>query len=187
MKKNRLLRHIGNALILLSLTGTIFILFPLANIFLFPPRIEAINTKSGTYITIPKISAQAQVIEHVDPFNPAEYQPILKKGVAHAKNSSLPGEIGTSYIFAHSSGAPWELTRLNTVFLRLNELKPGDTIEIYRNKKSYKYIVKNSLEVNPQDIQYLLNDEKTQLILQTCTPIGTDWKRLLVFAELKKD
>ena len=33
------------------------------------------------------------------------------------------------------------------------------------------------------DVSYLIETKKTQLILQTCTPIGTSLKRLLVFAD----
>lgn len=188
MKSNdKILQYIGNFLILFSIASTLFILFPLIRVYFFSPNIKSLAGNSGTYITIPKIRAQSRIIEQVDPFDPEIYKQQLKKGVAHAKGTSLPGDKGTTYLFAHSSGPPWELLRTNTIFLRINELKQGDIIEIQRNKKVYKYVVRKSLEVSPTDTQYLTTSDKNdQLILQTCTPIGTDWNRLLVFAEFVK-
>ena len=110
------------------------------------------------------------------------YNKALQNGVAHAKNTALPGQKGTAFLFAHSSGNPWELTRMNTIFLRLGELQNGDVIEIVSNGKMLKYKVVDKKEVDPTEVDFLLKSEKTQLVLQTCTPIGTSLKRLLVFA-----
>jgi sortase A len=94
----------------------------------------------------------------------------------------LPGEKGRSFIFAHSSGNPIEQTNYNTVFLRLNEVKIGDEIEIKRAGKVYKYNVTQSKVVWPSEIEYLERNDTPGIIIQTCWPIGTSLKRLLVFA-----
>ena len=85
---------------------------------------------------------------------------------------------------------PWEMTRYNTIFLRLGELSVGDEIVITRNGKELKYTVSDKKEVDPSEVNYLLQTDKTEprlnrgkLILQTCTPIGTALKRLLIFAD----
>lgn len=183
VKPNKILYYLGTLLMIFSAVVFIYIISPVLLIYLFPPKVATVSQKTGTYLTIPKIGAQAQVQENVDPFNKDEYKSVLKKNIAHAKETSLPGEAGTVFIFAHSSGPPWEITRLNTIFLRLNELKKGDTIRINKGKKVFTYTVSEKKEVYPSDVKYLLNTSKNQLILQTCTPIGTDWKRLLVFAQ----
>lgn len=181
---NRFLFHLGNLLILMSFAGFTIIFYPVINIYLFPPQIiNEIKAQKGTYITIPKIKAQSPIIENVDPFNDQEYNEALKNGVAQAKGTSLPGEKGTSFLFAHSSGLPWELTRFNTIFLKLGELTNGDEIEIVKNGKIIKYKVFDKKEVDPSDVHYLLNTKEDQLILQTCTPVGTSLRRLLVFAK----
>lgn len=181
---NRFLFHLGNAMILCSFAGFTFIFYPfITTYFSSPPVIEKIEAREGAFITIPKIRAQAQIIENVDPFNEPAYMEALKKGVAQAKGTSHPGEPGTSFLFAHSSGNPWDLTRMNTIFLRLGELESGDEIEIVRNGKVLKYKVTDKKEVDPTEVNYLLDTKKTQLILQTCTPIGTSLKRLLIFAK----
>lgn len=181
---NRFFFHLGNAMILCSFAGFTFIFYPFITTYLSPPPvIEKIASREGTFITIPKIRAQAPVIENVDPFNESIYIEALKKGVAQAKGTARPGEEGTSFLFAHSSGNPWELTHMNTIFLRLGELEKGDEIEIVRNGTVLKYKVTDKKEVDPTEVNYLLDTKKTQLILQTCTPIGTSLRRLLVFAE----
>lgn len=182
MKTNKLLYHLGNILIAASLIGFTYIFFPILKIYLFPPVIQTTFPKNGTYITIPKINAQAPIALNIDPYDKVEYNKALKKSVAHAAGTSQPGEPGTSFLFAHSSGPPWELTRLNTIFLRLTELRAGDIIEIQKDGKLHKYKVRETKEVNPADSSYLRPNPRSQLILQTCTPIGTDLKRLLVFA-----
>ena len=76
------------------------------------------------------------------------------------------------------------MTRTNTPFLRLGELKNGDQIIIHKAGKDYVYLVEDKKEVWPNEVNLVLEKSKDYLILQTCTPLGTDWKRLLIFAKL---
>lgn len=138
----------------------------------------------GFTVNLPSIKAASRIIENVDPWNQAEYKKALEEGVAHAKGSALPGESGTIFLFAHSSGNPLEQTRVNPAFFRLNRMSAGDLIEISFQGQDYRYQVKELKTVLPNEVEYLLDQSKDQLILQTCTPIGTDWNRLLVIAEV---
>jgi LPXTG-site transpeptidase (sortase) family protein len=183
MKYKSLSYYIGNLLILVSFIGFLYIFYPIIQIYLFPPTIQQNLPEVGTFITIPKIHAQSPVIEDVDPTNQAIYDEALKHGVAQAKGTALPGQKGTVYLFAHSSGPVWDLTHFNTIFLRLGELQKGDMIYIKRNGKDFVYRVRELKTVNPSNVSYLTNAKRTQLILQTCTPIGTSLYRLLVFAD----
>ena len=180
---NKLFYYLGNILILISLIGFAYIFYPMFQAYVYPPIVQKVTAKTGTYLTIPKIHAQAPVVLNTDPWTESAYDENLKKGVAHAKGTSLPGDPGTSFLFAHSSGTPWEMTRYNTIFLRLGELSVGDEIVITRNGKEIKYKVRDKKEVEPSEVSYLLQTDKTELILQTCAPIGTSLKRLLIFAE----
>jgi LPXTG-site transpeptidase (sortase) family protein len=202
MTKQRVFFHLGNALIIVSLLGFGFTFYPVIQVYLFPQKNPCAftnpppsrdkgsipcNTKNNTKgfsVAIPKIGAYAPVIQNVNPWNEFEYKEALKKGVAHAKGTSLPGGNGTVYLFAHSSGAPWEITRFNTIFLRLGELQNKDTIIIVYKDKQYQYEVIDKKEVWPNETYYLESTLKNQLILQTCTPIGTSLKRLLIFSKL---
>lgn len=175
--------HLGNLIIALVLLSVFITFWPILEVYLFPPKIKPVAELKGNAITIPKISAQAPLILNVDPWNEKVYKEALTKGVAHAKNTSLPGDVGASFVFAHSSGNPWEITSYNTIFLRLGELMVGDEILITRNHKVYRYVVSDKKSVWPSEISYLENPMENKLTIMTCTPIGTSLKRLLVIAE----
>lgn len=178
----KIIKVFSTCLILLSLALLIFIYLPIISLYFYQPEIN-LNINKGFFITIPKIKAQAPVITDVDPWNKDNYTKALKKGVALAKDFAKPGEKGVIYMFAHSSLPPWEMTRSNATFLRLNELKRGDKIIINKDEKKYTYLVADKKELWPNQVSLLDKVKGDVLILQTCTPIGTDLKRLLVFAK----
>ena len=166
-------RLIGDFLILISLILLVWIYLPIVQLYLLPPIID--SRQSSYYILIPKINARSPIVENVDPWNKDEYQSALKKGVASAKGMN-------NFLFAHSSLPPWEMTRTNTPFLRLGELKNGDQIIIHHDGRDNIYNVVDKKEVWPNEVENLIASQDDQIILQTCTPVGTDLKRLLVFA-----
>lgn len=174
----------GNILIIAGICGIFYTFFPLAQAYIQTPQYSTEkNNKTNLSIYIPKIGANASIITNVDPFDETIYNEALRSGIAHARGTALPGGRGTSFLFAHSSAPPWENTRFNSVFLRLNELETGDIIVINNKGEELKYSVYDKKEVWPDEVKYLKWDGKDGLILQTCTPIGTSLKRLLVFAE----
>lgn len=181
-------QKIGTFMMIAGVSLFLYIYYPIVQTYFFPPpqpqQAHASKTENSYWIEIPKIKAAGPIIKNVDPWNEKEYKNSLKKGIAHAKGTSLPGGKGT-YLFAHSSDYPWNITKYNTAFFKLHELQSGDTINISNGEKTYEYRVTDIKEVWPTEIQYLKNPN-ADLILQTCTPIGTDLKRLLVFAQLKK-
>lgn len=174
----------GNIFISIGLLGILYTFYPLAQAYTQNPEVSISQNKNDPTIYIPKIGAYANIIADVDPFNEKVYKDALKKGVAHARGSAFPGGRGTSFLFAHSSAPPWENTRFNSVFLRLNELEKGDIIVINIYDKEFKYAVYSKKEVWPDEVKYLNRSDKDELILQTCTPVGTSLKRLIVFASL---
>lgn len=132
-------------------------------------------------IYIPKISARAKVVANVDAGNPAAYMAALKQGVAEARGLAHPGQKGTTYLFAHSTDSPVNFARYNAVFYLLDKLKTGDEAEIVYQGEAYKYQVTSVQILASSDIRYLVpQKEKEQLVLQTCYPPGTSWKRLVV-------
>lgn len=183
MKKN-IGRYLGNGLMFLSCGIFLFLGYPILKTYLFPtPFYESKMPLEAFTLYIPKIKAVSPIIEQVSPWNESEYHNALKKGVAHAEYTGLPGDGKTTFLFAHSSGMPWEQVYYNTIFLRLGELQKGDEIVIDRKKKRFYYQVIDKKEVWPNEVNYILDINKDQLILQTCTPIGTSLKRLLIFAK----
>ena len=139
-------------------------------------------------VVVEKIGANAPVIANVDPAKKNEYNRALQKGVGHAKGTSFPGQSGVTFLFAHSTLNPWDVPRYNAVFYLLRELEKGDRVIVYYQGRRYDYFVTEKMIVEPDDFTVFKNQgDSSTLVLQTCDPRGTTWKRLLVVAKLKKD
>lgn len=138
----------------------------------------------GTYaMEIPKIGVREQIVEAVDVTNEEEYFEALTEGIAQARGTGLPGEGGIQYYFAHSSGLPFWGQRA-VVFALLNKLDSGDEVIVYREGTKYEYKVVEKQIVLPEDTAWLKSAAQDErVVLQTCWPIGTNWKRLLVIAK----
>ncbi len=180
--RNPLMYYLSNLLIVVPLIVLLNIYLPIIWLYLPIPKTQPPLTDTSFYIDIPKIEAKVSIIPEVDAFNKDEYTQALQKGVAQAKGTKLPGEKGLIYLFAHSYDSPFRMTSYNTAFFRLGQLNEGDNIYIYRNGKKYTYRVSAKKVIWPNEVKYLTGNNNDELILQTCTPIGTSLKRLLVFA-----
>ena len=110
------------------------------------------------------------------------FQNDLKEGVVHYPGTANPGEPGNVFITGHSSYYLWDTGRYKDVFARLNQLKPGDDIVLYYNQKKYHYVVRERKEVQNDDISVLDQGTEKILTLMTCSPVGTNFRRLVVVA-----
>lgn len=136
------------------------------------------------YIEIEKIGLNSVVLPNIDATAPVIYIEALKKGLAHSKGSSLPGEGKAIYIFGHSTNYEWFVASLNAVFYKLKDLKDDDTIVLKQDDRILSYKVFKKEIVEAEDTEILIeNKDKDVLILQTCYPPGTNLKRLLVLAK----
>ncbi len=146
-------------------------------------ELKPVDTNFG--IVIPKIGANAKVIDNINPFNEREYQIALTKGVAHARNTSYPGRAGNTFIFAHSSANWYEANRYNSVFYLLTKLETGDQIFLYYQGKKYVYTVTDKRIVDATAVGYLQKGTGNSTVtLMTCWPPGTTLKRLIVSAKI---
>ena len=135
-------------------------------------------------IIVEKIGASAPVIPNVNAADKTTYDAALKRGVAHALGTSFPGQPGVSYLFAHSTDTIFNVPRFNAVFYLLKDLEVGDRVVVFFNGRRFDYIVTERKITEPADVSYfILKTEEQILVLQTCYPPGTTWKRLLVIAK----
>lgn len=152
-----------------------------------PKEQDLIPSDTSFDIVIPKIGASSVVIPNVDPTNQNEFLPALLQGVAHAKGTVFPGIPGNIYLFAHSADNFWDVGRYNAVFYLLKDLTAGDDIVLFYQGRRFNYKVSGLQIVDPSEVSYLVQtpdkNSPQKLILQTCWPPGTTWKRLMVFAE----
>ena len=149
------------------------------------PNLKILVPKDPNFsIIVEKIGADAPVIPNVDPTNKTIYNDALRRGVAHALGTALPGQPGVTYLFAHSTDTIFNVPRFNAVFYLLGELGIGDQIVVFFNDRRYDYIVSETKITEPEDVSYFnLATTEQILVLQTCYPPGTTWKRLLVIAK----
>ncbi|MFA6081694.1 MAG: sortase [Patescibacteria group bacterium] len=147
-------------------------------------QIKPIDTNFG--IVIPKILANAKVIDNVDPYNSKDYQYALTKGVAHARGTAYPGNVGNIFIFAHSSADWFTANQYNSVFYLVSKLEKGDMVELYFMGKKYNYKIFEKKIVNPNAVEYLSSNnlDMSILTLMTCWPPGTNFKRLIIRAKI---
>ena len=156
---------------------------------------EAESYGVGSYfsIVIPKIGAAENVVANVDAGNPTEYLKALETGVAHARGTYFPGQGERIYMFSHSTDSPLNFARYNAVFYLLGKLESGDTIIVFFADKKYVYEVSEKLTTTAGDTSWLSSDSASgpeglrpggeELVLQTCDPPGTTWRRLIIVAK----
>lgn len=136
-------------------------------------------------IMIPKLGANAKVFPNIDSSNENEFLPVLQHGVAHAKGTVFPGLPGNVYLFAHSTDNFWNAGRYNAIFYLLKDLAAGDDVVVFFENKRYNYKVSEVKVVDPEEVSLLVKSQEegeSALILQTCWPPGTAWKRQIVIA-----
>ena len=110
----------------------------------------------------------------------------LDKGVIHLPDTSLPWSQTPErnvYLAGHRLG--WPGTGSHLIFYRLDALSNGDKITLRdREGRRYNYRVIDTFLVNPEDSWVTGRVRGRDLLtLQTCTPIPTFEKRLIVRAE----
>ena len=110
----------------------------------------------------------------------------LDQGVIHLPGTSYPWS-GTPernvYLAGHRLG--WPGTGSHLVFYRLNQLRGGERVTLRDPQGGrYDYVVIESFVVGPEDSWITGRVRGRDLLtLQTCTPIPTFEKRLIVRAE----
>lgn len=134
-------------------------------------------------LVIPRIGVNTKVVTGVNAADKSEYLSALSQGVAHAAGSSLPSENGLIYLFGHSTDYLWNVPELNAVFYQLKDLESGDLISIIYQGERFDYKVSDNLIVEADDLSILSPVKEEKLVLQTCWPPGTTWKRLLIVAQ----
>src|SRR4030067_1509593 len=148
------------------------------------PKTQILIPKDTLFsILIAKIGANAKVFPNVDSSDEKAFLPYLQQGVAHAAGTVFPGMKGNIYLFAHSTDNFWNVGRYNAVFYLLKDLSEGDEVVVFFRDIRYNYVVYDTKIVDASDVSYITESQKGDkeiLILQTCWPPGTTWKRLLV-------
>jgi len=162
-----------------------------------PTNLEKSNTSlsnkeqipAESRLLIPKIQVEVPIIFPQWSFKATDQeiesilQEALSKGVAHYYGTANPGEIGNVFISGHSSDYWWSKGQYKYVFALLDKLIAGDEIIIYHQQKKYVYKVYNVFVTSKEDTSVLQPTKEPILTLMTCTPPGTNLRRLIVQAK----
>ncbi len=127
------------------------------------------------------------VTSNVESYDDKVYNLQLKRGLAHFKGTPLPGDGGNSFIYGHSAVPNFFTSHQDlpeTIFSKLEKVELGSEVDITKDGKLLKYIVRTKKIIDPNDFSVLQsNGDKETVTLMTCWPIGVPEKRLIVIAE----
>lgn len=101
----------------------------------------------------------------------------LKRGPGWIDYTDLPGPTGNTGVSGHRTtfGAP---------FRRLDQLMPGDTIDLYSPYRRYRYEVVRVFAVRPDQVEVVETTVEPQLTLTACHPPFSAAQRLIAQASL---
>ena len=99
------------------------------------------------------------------------------RAVGHYPETPLPGEMGNAGLAGHR-------TMFGHPFRRLDELKPGDTIETWTTTRHAIYRVVGTDRVDPSNVGVIAPTQTARITLTTCNPVGSARERLVVTGEL---
>ena len=138
-------------------------------------------------IIIPKINVDSPVVYDIQTWEEAPVQAGLKRGVVHYNlpgASANPGEKGNAAFLGHSSGSVFNDNPYKFIFVQLEQLTQGDKFYLNYNGTRYTYLVTKTETILPSEVTKLITPAtKPIATLITCTPVGTNYKRFVVYAD----
>jgi LPXTG-site transpeptidase (sortase) family protein len=146
-------------------------------------NVITIDKNAPPAIAIAKISVNAPVIYGLETTEEKVFQNNLHNGVVQYPGTALPGQAGNIVIFGHSSGRWWAPGNYKFVFSLLEKLDIDDEITLDYQGIRYVYHVTAKRVVTPDNLGVLNSvPSEHKLTLLTCTPVGTNSKRLVIEA-----
>ncbi len=143
------------------------------------PEAPKIEQYPDNMIFIPKIGVKAPIDWDVTSDNVMDE---LEKNVVHLKDTDKPGGPGNIFVTGHSSNYWWKSGEYNTVFALVPQLVEGDEIIITYKGEFHYYKVTDKQEMRKDEVSNHLESGRPRLTLMTCVPVGTNLRRMLVFA-----
>lgn len=115
----------------------------------------------------------------------------LESGISHYPKTIAPGQNGNSVLSGHSSNYLWAKGDYNYVFRTLNDLEKGDVVAIKLIQQNgrifnYKFAVSEKFVTTANDPRIFEQTLDPEITLSTCWPIGTNFKRIIVRADMVK-
>lgn len=135
-----------------------------------PPPIPTPGPEQARRIEIPAIGVDSSIYQGQD-------WEQLKKGVGQYIGSPQPGKEGNMVLAAHND-------IYGEIFRDLDQLEPGDEIQISSERQGYTYVVRETVIVEPTETWVMEPTDHASATLISCYPYLVDNKRIIVFADL---
>lgn len=140
-------------------------------------------------VSIPSIGVKAPVVWSQKEEESA-IKTDLENGIIRYPQTAFPGMRGNTFITGHSSYYAWSKSPYKEVLKDIDKVKTGDKIIIevaLKNSRTVNitYTAKSSEIVKPDDPQLFRDFEGYEMTLVSCWPKGTDWKRMMIKADLQ--
>lgn len=135
------------------------------------PAVPTPGPSQARRIVIPAIDVDAKIVQ-------GDGEEQLKQGVAQHLGTPDPAQPGNMVFSAHDD-------IYGEIFRRLDELSPGDEVQIYTASQVFTYIITHTRIVEPTDVNVMAPTAHPSLTLISCYPYMIDNKRIVVFADLK--
>jgi len=146
------------------------------------PDQTAVVTENPTRIVISNIGVDVSV-SNPNTTDIKTLDQYLLKGAVHYPGSGFLG-LGNMFIFAHSAEAYVILNNKNLkAFDKLQNLKEGDTIEVYGSSKVHVYAVSSVSLVDENKALVEFDNQRNMLTLSTCNTFGAKSDRYVVEAD----
>ena len=146
---------------------------------------SSVTVSSTPQVIITKINVDIPVDFTETSTNEAVIESDLNSGIVHYPTTVLPGQIGNTAYFGHSSNNIFNPGKYKFAFVLLHTIVPGDTFYIVYNGQVFIYKVFEREIVSPTDVAVLSNvpDHLATATLITCDPPGTSINRLIVVGD----
>lgn len=146
-----------------------------------PPDMRIIIPRINKNVPVVTVSSEALINRDWGMLE-QQIQEALRDGIVHYPGTAFPGQDGNVVVTGHSSYFPWDPGRFKDVFALLHDVRIGDSIYIYYEQERYEYTVYDTEVVLPTQVDVLTQTGDNRLTLITCTPVGTNLRRLIVLA-----
>jgi len=135
------------------------------------PVVPTPGPSQARRMVIPAIDVDAKIVQ-------GDGEDQLKQGVAQHLGTPDPAQPGNMVFSAHDD-------IYGEIFRRLDELSPGDEVQIYTASQVFTYIITRTRIVEPTEVSVMAPTAHPSLTLISCYPYLVDNKRIVVFADLK--
>lgn len=146
------------------------------------------DARPAVEVSIAKINVTAPMVWSKSE-NEKDQLADLASGVAHFPQTASPGQNGNSIISGHSSNYIWAKGNFNYIFKNLNNLMPGDVVDVKTTQQNGKiitfhYKISEKFTTVSNDARIFEDSGSPVLTLSTCWPLGTNLRRLIVKGDL---